>query len=60
MEDGYIPIADVGFYHAVPGNTDRLKVIRAVGGYEGTRYLEKALFWVVLYFRTVASGGFLV
>jgi hypothetical protein len=32
MEDGYITIADAGFYHAVPGHMDGQKAFRAVGG----------------------------
>ncbi|GHU10665.1 hypothetical protein FACS1894151_10190 [Spirochaetia bacterium] len=57
MEDSYIPIADVGFYHAVPGNVDCQQMIRAVGCYEGAGNLEKPPFAVVLYCPAVSGGG---
>jgi hypothetical protein len=60
VEDGYIPIADVGFYHAVPGNIDGQKALRAVGGYEGAGDLEKLFFGVVLRFPAMPGGGFLI
>jgi hypothetical protein len=59
VKDGYIPVADMGFYHAVPGHTDRQKVIRPMGGYDGTRYLEKPLFGEILRLPAMPCGRFL-
>jgi hypothetical protein len=60
MKDGYIPIADMSLYHAVPGNMNREKVVRLVGSYEGTGHLEKPLFSVVFRLPARTCGGILL
>jgi hypothetical protein len=60
VENGYVAITDVGLYHAVPGNMNGQKAVRAVGGYEGPGDLKKPPFGVILRFPARACGGFLL
>jgi hypothetical protein len=75
VEDGYISIADVGFYHAVPGYMDGKKTFQrgtslraglggryqAVGGgYEGVGYLKMAYSGIALRFPARSRGGLLI